>query len=64
VGRNHYPDRLDELGVWFRLRFAYRTADRHDGAIEMLAAGIVLLLASTLTGEKLTTLPTCRAFWR
>jgi drug/metabolite transporter (DMT)-like permease len=34
------------------------------GAIEMLAAGIVLLLASTLTGEKLTALPPCRAFWR
>lgn len=27
------------------------------GAIEMLAAGIVLLLASTLTGEKMTTMP-------
>lgn len=32
------------------------------GAIEMLAAGIVLLLASTLTGEKLTTLPPLSGF--
>lgn len=32
------------------------------GAIEMLAAGIVLLLASTLTGEKLTALPDLSGF--
>ncbi len=31
VGRGDYPDRLDELGVGFRLRVTYRTADRHDG---------------------------------
>lgn len=32
------------------------------GAIEMLAAGIVLLVASLLTGERLTTLPTREGF--
>lgn len=32
------------------------------GAIEMLAAGIVLLLASTVSGEKLTTMPTLSGF--
>ncbi len=32
------------------------------GAIEMLAAGIVLLIASTLMGEKLTTMPDLSGF--
>ncbi|KNC09759.1 multidrug DMT transporter [Klebsiella sp. RIT-PI-d] len=32
------------------------------GAIEMLAAGIVLLTASLITGEKLTTMPTLSGF--
>jgi len=32
------------------------------GAIEMLAAGIVLLIASTLAGEKLTAMPTLSGF--
>jgi len=32
------------------------------GAIEMLTAGIVLLLASLLTGERLTSLPTLQGF--
>ncbi len=32
------------------------------GAIEMVTAGIVLLLASLLTGEKLTSLPTLQGF--
>ncbi|WP_253377816.1 EamA family transporter [unidentified bacterial endosymbiont] len=32
------------------------------GAIEMLAAGIVLLMASTLTGEKLTAVPDLSGF--
>jgi carboxylate/amino acid/amine transporter len=32
------------------------------GAIEMLAAGIVLLVASTLAGEKLTAMPTLSGF--
>lgn len=32
------------------------------GAIEMLAAGIVLLIASTLTGEKLTAMPDISGF--
>lgn len=32
------------------------------GAIEMLAAGIVLLIASTLTGETLTTMPDLSGF--
>lgn len=32
------------------------------GAIEMLAAGIVLLMASALTGEKLTAMPDLSGF--
>lgn len=32
------------------------------GAIEMLAAGIVLMCASLLSGEKLTTMPTFSGF--
>ncbi len=32
------------------------------GAIEMLAAGIVLLAASVLTGERLTRLPSLQGF--
>ncbi len=32
------------------------------GAIEMLAAGIVLLIASMLSGERMTTLPTAQGF--
>ncbi len=32
------------------------------GAIEMLAAGIVLLIASALTGEKLTAMPDLSGF--
>lgn len=32
------------------------------GAIEMLAAGIVLLVASMLSGERMTTLPTAQGF--
>lgn len=34
------------------------------GAIEMLAAGIVLLMASALTGEKLTAMPDLSGFPR
>ncbi len=52
VGRDFDPDRFDELGIWFRLRLAHRPACGHDGgAIEMLAAGVVLLCAAFLSGE-------------
>lgn len=34
------------------------------GAIEMLAAGVVLMIASMIAGEKLTALPSLSGFWR
>ncbi|STW49911.1 drug/metabolite transporter permease [Klebsiella pneumoniae] len=58
LGRTADPDWFPKLGLRLGLRFANRTADRHDGgAIEMLAAGIVLLVASWLSGETLTRVP-------
>ena len=52
VGRYFNPDRFDKLGVWLGVRFThYATVGMMAGAIEMLAAGIVLMCASLLSGE-------------
>lgn len=63
VGRDFDPDRFDELGIWFRLRLAHRPpVGMMAGAIEMLAAGVVLLCAAFLSGEKLATLHSLSGF--
>ncbi len=59
MGRDFDPDRSDiYAGHLFRLRLAHRPARGHmmAGAIEMLAAGVVLFCAA-FSGEKLATLP-------